>query len=186
MQRSASQTVGPFFLDALIHAGDEIIAKPGAVGESIIIEGKVLDAEGKAVSDALLEIFQADATGRYVADSTEARSGSCFTGFGRAGTDLSGAFRFTTVYPAVVSAEDGGSEAPHLNLMVFARGLLKPLVTRIYFEKDVGNAQDPLLAQIPANRRSTLEAHRVAGGEPGVWRFDVCLQGKGETVFFEF
>ena len=133
MQRTASQTVGPFFLEALIHGGDEVIAKPGTAGEALILEGKVLDAEGTPVHDAILEIFQTDAAGQYIADSPAARSGSLFTGFGRATTDKSGTFRFSTVYPGIAPAA-GISHAPHLDLMVFARGLLKPLVTRIYFE----------------------------------------------------
>lgn len=186
MQISPSQTVGPFFLEALIHSGDEIIAKSGTVGEAIIVEGRVIDAEGNGVGDAVLEIFQADATGCYVADSAGARSGSQFTGFGRAQSDISGAFRFTTVYPGAVGAPEGRIEAPHLDLMVFARGLLKPLVTRIYFAGDAGNSNDSVLAQVPAKRRTTLEARRDAGTEPVVWRFDVRLQGKDETVFFDF
>lgn len=186
MQRSASQTVGPFFLEALIHAGDEVIAKPGMVGESIVVEGKVLDAQGSAVNDAFLEIFQADATGQYVADSAEARSGSRFTGFGRASTDKLGTFRFATLYPGAVPAANGGSEAPHLDVMVFARGLLKPLVTRIYFAGDALNEQDPVLAQVPPNRRATLEARCEPGSGPALWRFDVRLQGQDETVFFDF
>ena len=186
MQRTASQTVGPFFLDALIHSGDEVIAKPGTVDEPIIIQGRVLDAEGSAVDDAFLEIFQADAAGNHVADGIEARSGSSFTGFGRARTDASGEFRFATIYPGAASAAEGGNEAPHLDLMVFARGLLKPLVTRMYFAGNSANATDMVLAQVPENRRFTLEAQRDAGSEPAVWRFDVRLQGKDETVFFDF
>ena len=185
MQRSASQTVGPFFLEALIHGGDEIIAKPGTPGETIILEGRVLDAEGSAVTDALLEISQADTTGRYVADSAEARSGLRFTGFGRAATDNLGKFRFTTVYPGVAHAEDRNRDAPHLDVMVFARGLLKPLVTRIYFEGHAGNAHDPVLAEVPESRRSTLEARRASLAS-AVWEFDVRLQGHDETVFFDF
>jgi protocatechuate 3,4-dioxygenase alpha subunit len=186
MQRSASQTVGPFFLESLLHSGDEIVAKAGAVGEQIIVEGKVFDAEGNTVNDAIVEIFQADATGRYVADSAAARSASRFSGFGRAGTDQSGRFRFVTVYPGTVRMAGGTSEAPHLDAMVFARGLLKPLVTRIYFAGDPANAQDPVLALVPVDRRHTLEARQGAGSKPAVWHFDVRLQGRGETVFFDF
>lgn len=185
MQRTASQTVGPFFLDALIHAGDEVIAKPGTAGKQIIVEGVVRDGEGNAVSDAFIEIAQADAAGRVVADSVELRTGAHFSGFGRASTDISGKFRFTTVYPGAVVL-DGTSHAPHLNVMVFARGLLKPLVTRIYFAGDAVNAVDPVLAVVPAHRRATLEAQTVAAGDVAVWRFDLRLQGKGETVFFDF
>ncbi len=185
MQRTASQTVGPFFLEALVHGDDEVIAKPGTLGEALLLEGKVLDAEGAPVNDAVLEILQTDANGQYVADSAEARSGSLFTGFGRATTDSSGTFRFSTVYPGATHAA-GMKHAPHLDLMVFARGLLRPLVTRVYFEADANNSHDPVLAQVPTHRRATLEAKRDAALGPSGWRFDVRLQGKNETVFFDF
>lgn len=184
MQRTASQTVGPFFLDALIHGGDEVIAKPGTVGQALVLEGSVVDGEGAPVNDAILEIYQADATGKYVTDSPEATSGSLFTGFGRATTDKFGRFSFCTVYPGVAATDIGC--APHLNLMVFARGLVKPLVTRIYFEAETKNAYDTVLVQVPANRRTTLEAKWDAAANPPVWRFDVRLQGKDETVFFDY
>lgn len=184
MQRTASQTVGPFFLDALIHGGDEVIAKAGTAGQALVLEGSVVDGEGAPVNDAILEIYQADATGKYVADSPEARSGSLFTGFGRATTDKFGRFSFCTVYPGV-SATDIG-HAPHLNLMVFARGLVKPLLTRIYFGAEAKNAHDPVLVQVPADRRTTLEAKWDAAAHPPVWRFVVRLQGKDETVFFGY
>jgi protocatechuate 3,4-dioxygenase alpha subunit len=185
MQRTASQTVGPFFLEALIHAGDEVLAKPGTAGAKIVVEGKVLDADGVMVNDAVLEIFQVDASGQYVSDGAASKSGARFTGFGRATIDGSGLFRFTTVYPGALHSA-AGVEAPHLDVMVFARGLLKPLVTRIYFEGDAANAKDPVLAQVPANRRHTLQARRGADNGSGTWHFDVHLQGKDETVFFDF
>ena len=185
MQATASQTVGPFFLDALIHGSDENLAKPGTPGDALVLEGKVLDAEGTSVNDAVLEILQTDATGKYVADSAAARSGNQFTGFGRASPDASGTFRFNTVYPGPATV-DGEVHAPHLDLMVFARGLLKPLVTRIYFAGDARNAHDLVLARVPAHRRTTLEARRDTALGPSVWRFDVRLQGKDETVFFDF
>ena len=185
MQATASQTVGPFFLDALIHGGDENLAKPGTPGDAFVLQGKVLDAEGTPVNDAILEILQTDATGKYVADSAAARSGNQFTGFGRASPDASGTFCFNTVYPGPASVH-GEVLAPHIDLMVFARGLLKPLVTRIYFAGDTRNAHDSVFAQVPVHRRATLEAKRDAALGPSVWRFDVRLQGKEETVFFDF
>ena len=185
MQRTASQTVGPFFLDALIHAGDEIIAKAGTSGLAMILEGSVLDAEGAQVNDSVLELFQADAAGQYALDNQQTRSGGVFSGFGRATMDASGKFRFNTIYPGVVR-DANMAQAPHFDLMVFARGLLKPLVTRIYFEADPRNAADPVLALVPAHRRGTLVAHRDATAGQSVWRFDVHLQGKDETVFFDF
>jgi protocatechuate 3,4-dioxygenase alpha subunit len=185
MQASPSQTVGPFFLQALIHHGDENMAKGGTAGLPVIIEGSVFDARGDLVNDAMLEVFQADADGNFVVDSVAARAGGAFTGYGRATPDESGKFRFTTIYPGSV-ASPAGNAAPHLELMVFARGLLKPLVTRIYFAGDAGNADDPVLALVPAARRHTLEASLQVGSTPAVWRFDVRLQGEGETVFFDF
>ena len=185
MQRTASQTVGPFFLDALIHAGDENIAKAGTSGVPMILEGSVFDAEGAQVNDAVLELFQADATGEYAPDNQQTRSGAAFNGFGRATMDASGKFRFNTIYPGAVR-DANTTQAPHFDLMVFARGLLKPLVTRIYFEADPSNAADPVLALVPAHRRGTLVAHRDATAGQSVWCFDVHLQGKDETVFFDF
>ena len=186
MQRTASQTVGPFFLDALIHAGDAIINKPGAAGETISIAGSVFDGEGNPVADAFLEVYQADSTGRYVADSREARAGMCFSGFGRAATDQFGQFRFDTILPGGIQRAGSAADAPHLDVMVFARGLLKPLVTRIYFHGNAANATDPVLLQVQPNRRHTLEARRVQRAEKENWQLDVRLQGKDETVFFDF
>jgi protocatechuate 3,4-dioxygenase, alpha subunit len=184
--RTPSQTVGPFFLDALVHRGDEVIARLGLVGEQIVVEGRVLDAEGNAVGDAVLEIVQCDSAGRYIKADGELRETSGFTGFGRAATDGTGTFRFTTIHPGVVCAEDGSTEAPHLDMMVFARGLLKPLVTRIYFAGDARNKHDAVLAKIPEGRRATLEARRDDKGGASFWHFDVRLQGSDETVFFDF
>ena len=151
----------------------------------MILEGTVLDAEGAQVHDAVLELFQADADGQYAPDNQQTRSGALFNGFGRATMDASGKFRFDTVYPGVVSGAKM-AQAPHFDLMVFARGLLKPLVTRIYFEGDARNAADPVLALVPAHRRGTLMAKRNATAGQSVWRFDLHLQGKDETVFFDF
>lgn len=186
MQRTASQTVGPFFLEALIHAGDAIIKKPGTAGESISIAGGVFDGGGNPVADAFLEVYQADSSGRYIADSREARAGTCFSGFGRAATDEFGQFRFDTIPPGGIQRDQGAAEAPHLDVMVFARGLLKPLVTRIYFQGHAANATDSVLLQVPPNRRNTLEARRVQNAETVIWQFDVRLQGIDETVFFDF
>lgn len=185
MQRTASQTVGPFFLDALIHAGDTIINKPGTAGESISIAGGVFDGEGNPVADAFIELYQADSSGQYIADSHEARAGSCFSGFGRAATDESGQFRFDTILPGGIQLGGSAAEAPHLDVMVFARGLLKPLVTRVYFQGHPANATDAVLMNVPENRRHTLEARRVSDHVNNMWRFDVRLQGKDETVFFD-
>ncbi|HTX03226.1 MAG TPA: protocatechuate 3,4-dioxygenase subunit alpha [Candidatus Acidoferrales bacterium] len=162
-----SQTVGPFFRAALHRpAWEDIAAQLG--GTAIRISGRVLDGDGAPVPDAMLEIWQADESGTY-ADGT-------IRGFGRACTNERGEFALTTIVPG---AQEG---APHLNVSVFARGLLKRLVTRIYFaDRAEDNARDAALMLVPPERRATLLA---TGDGNGSYRFDVALQGGGETVFF--
>jgi protocatechuate 3,4-dioxygenase, alpha subunit len=164
-----SSTVGPFFSVALLDVlGPELVesASPGAIR----IEGVVRDGAGDAVRDAMLEIWQADPEGRYSPGS----------GFGRCGTDADGRFHFVTVKPGRVPGPDGRPQAPHLALGVFARGLLKRLATRIYFPDEAeANAVDPVLSELDDAARATL----VARQEEGVLRFDVRLQGEGETTF---
>jgi protocatechuate 3,4-dioxygenase alpha subunit len=170
-----SQTVGPFFGVGLPFEKGEQIAPPGSTGV-IRIEGQVLDGNGEPVPDALLEIWQPDDHGRYrnVADSGA-------TGFGRCRTDSEGAFSFMTVKPGAPPAPDGRTQAPHLNVTVFARGLLRHLVTRMYFPDETeANATDPVLNLVEPPRRETL----IASDCGGVLRFDVRLQGERETVFF--
>jgi protocatechuate 3,4-dioxygenase, alpha subunit len=157
-----SQTVGPFFGVGLPFEKGEQIVPPGSAG-AIRIEGQVLDGKGAPVPDALLEIWQPG------------------TGFGRTRTDSEGAFSFMTVKPGATPAPDGRTQAPHLNVTVFARGLLRHLVTRMYFpDEPEANAVDPALNLIEPARRETLIA-RSCGG---VLHFDVRLQGEQETVFF--
>ena len=155
-----------------------------ASGEVIEVSGRVLDARGDAVPDAMIEIWQADAEGRYAspADPRRApRPNDGFTGFGRAAVDAEGGYRFRTVKPGAVPGPGGTAQAPHLAVGLFGRGLLKRLVTRIYFEDSPGLDDDPILALVPAERRRTLIAGRVARG----YRLDFRLAGPGETVFFE-
>jgi protocatechuate 3,4-dioxygenase alpha subunit len=185
---TSSQTIGPFFREGLNRPTWADLTREGARGEPIRIVGSVLDGEGLAVPDALLEVWQADAQGRF-ADPQDTRSGvpdPHFRGFGRGCTDPEGAFAFRTVRPGPVPGADGGLQAPHINLTVFARGLLKRLVTRIYFnDLDEANAIDPLLRSIAdAGVRATLIAQRGADvdGE-ATYRFNVVLQGEGETAF---
>lgn len=170
-QPTPSQTIGPFFGFALPREGGERVVDPAAPG-ALRIEGQVVDGGGEPVPDALLEIWQAGPDGRY-ADGA---------GFARCGTDAEGVFHFVTVKPGRVRAPDGRPQAPHLHVTVFARGLLRLLRTRMYFpDEEEANAADPVLAGIddpPA--RATL----VAREEDGILRFDVRLQGEGETVFF--
>jgi protocatechuate 3,4-dioxygenase alpha subunit len=167
-----SQTVGPFFNIGMPGDRTEIVA-PGSEG-AVRIEGMVRDAEGPVV-DALVEIWQAAPSGRYDEPG--------FCGFGRAETDpQDGTYAFVTVKPGRVPGPEGALQAPHLLVSVFARGLLKRLATRIYFEDEPGaNADDPVLAAVDPDRRETLIARR----DGDAYRFDVRLQGDGETVFFD-
>jgi protocatechuate 3,4-dioxygenase alpha subunit len=166
---TASQTAGPFFRGALLRPEWEDLAAH-LEGKPITIMGRVLDRDGVGVFDAMLELWQADAEGRY-ADGT-------IRGFGRVCTTENGEFTFTTVVPGAV---DG--QAPHINVSLFARGLLRRLVTRIYFaDRERENANDAILALVPAARRSTMLAKPDGDGR---YRLDFKLQGDGETVFFE-
>jgi protocatechuate 3,4-dioxygenase alpha subunit len=143
-------------------------------GERVTIEGRVLDGDGQPVTDAIIEVWQADPHGRY--------AGTAFHGFGRVATDAHGVFRFTTVKPGRIPGPDDSLQAPHLLIVVFARGLLKHLMTRMYFPGEPGNAADPVLALVPADRRPTVVA-RARGA--GVLAWDIVLQGQDETVFFD-
>jgi protocatechuate 3,4-dioxygenase alpha subunit len=174
-----SQTVGPFFGYALPYeAGPQVV--PGWRPDAITVRGRVLDGAGEPVPDALLEIWQADGNGEIPErPGGIVRAGHDFSGFGRCGTDGAGGFWFTTVKPGAV-----GAGAPYIALLMFARGLLKPVATRIYFPEDeAAHAADPLLAEVPADRRATLVAEREGDR---AYRFDVRLQGEGETVFLAF
>jgi protocatechuate 3,4-dioxygenase, alpha subunit len=164
------QTLGPFFHGALPFEKGPILA---GGGPGVIIEGTMRDGAGAPVADGLVETWQADAAGRY--------ADPAFDGFGRAATDGEGRFALQTVKPGAVAGPDGRLQAPHLVMGVLARGLLTRLVTRLYFE-DEANAQDPILALVPPARRPTLIARRAAEGR---YRFDIVLQGDGETVFFD-
>jgi len=181
-----SQTVGPFLhigLDWLLT--DDLVA-PGVGGEKIVVEGRIVDADGKPVGDALVEIWQANAHGRYAHpdDKQDKPLEPGFRGFGRVATDDDGRFRFKSIKPGRVPAPGGGLQAPHLNVMIFMRGMLKQLLTRLYFPGDPANAEDPVLSSVPAPRRETLIAS-PAGDRAGALRWNVILQGAGETVFFE-
>jgi protocatechuate 3,4-dioxygenase alpha subunit len=185
--QTPSQTVGPFFHDALSWPGAAALVRPETRGERIAIVGRVLDGDGQPVPDALIEIWQANAAGRY--DHPEDRQGKprdpAFRGFGRCASGADGGFRFATIRPGRVPGRGNSLQAPHINVGLFARGLLRRLVTRIYFEDAAENAEDPVLALVADPvRRATLLARRVAG-DGTVYRFDVVLQGEGETVFFE-
>jgi len=184
---TASQTVGPFFAIGMSWEDSHRLAGERAKGERIAIGGRVLDEAGAPVPDALVELWQADADGHHAhpADANRARADKAFRGFGRAATDDTGRYRFETVKPGRVAAPDGTMMAPHINVGVFARGLLCRLATRIYFPGDPGLDTDPVLARVPAARRPTLIARKDRGKE-NRYRFDIQLGGAAETVFFEF
>jgi protocatechuate 3,4-dioxygenase alpha subunit len=186
-----SQTVGPFFHHALHRAEWSDLTRGGARGERIVIEGRVLDGDGQPCDDALVEIWQANASGKYAHPDDpqpEETLDPGFIGFGRAVTDAAGRYRFVTIRPGRVAAGSGVQQAPHVSLTLFARGLLQRLSTRIYFSDEASNAADPVLAAIadPAARRTLLAVRQEGGGQQGaLYRFDVVLQGQGETTFFD-
>jgi protocatechuate 3,4-dioxygenase alpha subunit len=189
---SASQTVGPFFKYALDHPTWSDLAADGALGERIRIVGRVLDGDGTPVPDAMLEIWQANAAGKYAhaEDTQDKPLDPNFRGFGRACVDDDGRFAFDTVLPGVVPDATGAPQAPHANLSIFARGLLKRLVTRIYFgDRELENERDPLLrsiddAAVRASLVASLETPSAAG-EPRTYRFNIVLQGANETAFLD-
>ena len=184
LPQTPSQTVGPFFKPALIRAGDESLITPKSRGDRITIEGCVLDGDATPVSDAMLELWQANADGRYdhPDDSQEKLLDPDFQGFGRVATDERGRFRFYTIKPGSVPGPGNLLQAPHINVSIFARGLLKRLSTRIYFPGNPLNAADVVLNSVAPERRPTLIA-RVE--KPNLLRFDIVLQGENETVFFD-
>jgi protocatechuate 3,4-dioxygenase, alpha subunit len=185
---TASQTVGPFFSPALLRedARRNVLTQPETVGERIRIEGRVLDGDGVPVPDAMVEIWQANAHGRYnhPTDQESAALDPSFLGFGRSGTAEDGSYWFETVKPGPVPFDRVRLQAPHICVTVFARGLLNHLVTRLYFEDEPTNAGDPVLQCVPADRRATLLARREPASTVVVYRFDIILQGADETAFF--
>ena len=175
---TASQTAGPYWhmidfpewADLLRPGGPN----DGVEGQRITLTGRITDGAGDPCVDALVEIWQAGPDGRYEAG---------FHGFGRCATDGEGRFRFVTLKPGAVPGLGNATQAPHIAITLFARGLMKHVVTRAYFEGEALNATDPVLTLVedPA-RRATLVA-KPAG--PGEWNLDIVLQGEGETVFLD-
>jgi protocatechuate 3,4-dioxygenase alpha subunit len=185
---TASQTAGPFFHDCLLREGAciNVLVTPATAGERIRLAGRVLDGDGAAVPDALVEIWQANSHGRYnhPADARDLPLDPEFSGFGRSGTDGEGGYWFETVRPGAVPYEEGRLQAPHIAVAVFARGLLNHLYTRLYFADEPANAADPILLRVPEARRPTLIARRTELGGATVYTLDLVLQGQGETAFF--
>ena len=178
------QTLGPFFDFGLILPDGGVVAQPSASGHHVIIAGTVRDGAGDALPDALVEVWQANAAGRYAhpADDQATPIDPACDGFGRIATDERGRFEFSTVIPGRVAGPDGSLQAPHLAIGLLARGLLTRLVTRLYFDDEPSNAEDTVLALVPVDRRSTLIAKPEGSNR---YRFDIVLQGPGETVFFD-
>jgi protocatechuate 3,4-dioxygenase, alpha subunit len=168
-----SQTVGPFFSHALTWPDGADVVPEGAAG-AFWLRGQVFDGAGQPVPDALIESWQADPDGRFGAVPG-------FRGFGRVPTDVDGHWAIRTVRPGRVPAPDGRLQAPHLDLSVFARGLLDRVVTRVYLPDEASNLDDPVLSELPEPQRSTLIARVTDDG----YAFDIRLQGERETVFFE-
>ena len=189
LRQTPSQTVGPYFAYGLspeqygydfgsIAGGD--MAPPEVEGQRIRVEGRVFDGAAVVVPDALIEIWQADAEGRYAHPADPRGSNATFKGFGRfgTGTDRQSRFIFDTIKPGAVDV----GEAPHLNVILTMRGMLLHAFTRIYFADEAANAMDKALNVVPAERRHTLIAQPVGGN---VYRFDIHMQGEDETVFFD-
>ena len=180
-----NQTVGPFLHIGLDWLNTRNIARAGVKGERITIQGRLLDGDGVAVGDGLVEIWQANAHGKYAhpLDQQKKPLEPGFRGFGRIPTDAKGVFRFTTIKPGAVPGPGGKAQAPHLAVTVLMRGMLRHLMTRMYFPDDAANITDPILKLVPAARRPTLIGRRKA---KGILEWNVILQGKNETVFFDF
>ena len=194
-KQTPSQTIGPFFAYGLtpgqygydfasLAEGNLLAGSPDEGGTRIEIVGQVYDGEGQLVSDAMIEIWQADSQGRYGHPNDPRPSNSAFKGFGRfgTGTEEDSSFRFTTVKPGSVD----GRQAPHINVVVFTRGMLSHAFTRIYFADEAqSNEQDELLKSVPIERQHTLIAHLDETSGSQTYRFDIHLQGGEETVFFD-
>jgi protocatechuate 3,4-dioxygenase alpha subunit len=183
-QSTPWQTVGPYYRLGLEPLYRTEIAPASAKGERVEVSGVIHDGHGVPVSDAVLEIWQADADGIYAhrEDPRHGEHDPAFDGWGRVPTTEDGRFAFTTIKPGRVAGRKS-AQAPHLVVLVFMRGLLKAVPTRLYFSDEASNAEDEVLALVPAERRATLVARRVA---PGAYQWDVYMQGERETAFFSY
>ena len=185
---TASQTVGPFFSIGLCPENpNNLVPTRRRTGAEIVkLRGRVLDGDGQGVPDAILEIWRANENGLY--PNAKADCGyddrGVPGGFARIPTNDQGAFEFQTIKPGTVKGVNGDVQAPHLVVLIFMRGLLRHLMTRIYFPQEAANETDQVLAAVPAERRSTLIAE-CSGRSSSEFEWYVCLQGNAETVFFE-
>jgi protocatechuate 3,4-dioxygenase alpha subunit len=184
LHATTSQTVGPYYSIGLSWLHGNEVAGENVEGERIAVAGRVLDGEGNPVDDAFLEIWQANTQGKYrhPDDTQDKPMEPGFRGFARVPADDQGRFWFTTIKPGRVPAPGGGEQAPHLVVGVFMRGVLRHLLTRMYFPHETSNASDPVLQTVPAERRATLVARQPNGG----YEWNVVLQGPDETVFFDY
>jgi protocatechuate 3,4-dioxygenase, alpha subunit len=182
---TGNQTVGPYLHIGLTWLVTREIAGRGVKGERVTVVGRLLDGDGAGVGDGLIEIWQANAQGKYAHPEDRQKKGldKRFRGFGRIPTEADGGFRFTTIRPGAVPGPGGKAQAPHLVVSVFMRGMLKHLATRMYFPGEPANGADPILQLVPAARRATLIAQK--SGKRAL-RWDINLQGRAETVFFDF
>ena len=189
LKQTPSQTVGPFFQFGLLaRGGENIMITEHTQGQRIILHGQVIDGGGEAINDAMLEVWQADAQGifSHPEDPRYGQVDKNFRGFGRSGTSNKELeYSFKTIKPGPVPLEGGQMQAPHINVSVFARGMLIHLITRIYFSDESANDSDPLLNSVEdPERRKTLIAVREDVQDAPTYRLDIHLQGDGETVFF--
>ena len=171
-----SQTIGPFFKYGLDWPGGENLFPESVPGRRIRVAGVVTDHQGQPVPDALIEFWQADAAGHF----GPARPGAS-GGYGRVPTDKAGRYSINTVYPGRVPGADGRSQAPHILVVLFARGLLRQIVTRIYFDGEAANGEDPVLASCGARAPTLIARHAAADA----YTWNISMQGENETVFFE-
>ena len=186
LQATTWQTVGPYFEIGLKWLYVNNLAAEGVSGEKVEISGRVVDGDGQPIPDAMLEVWQANAHGRYAhpEDEQDKTIEPNFQGFGRIPTDENGKFYFTTIKPGRVPGPDGKLQAPHIVVSVFMRGLLRRLITRIYFPNDPANQEDFALNLVEASRRATLIARKTAAGESDL-EWNAIMQGPEETVFFD-
>ncbi len=188
--QTPSQTVGPFYSMRLGGEGQNVILVPAEGGQQIIITGKVFDGDRNHMEDALLEFWQANPVGRYnhPDDTRELDLDPRFSGFARAVSDFqTGTYRLETVKPGRVPDLEGAFQAPHISVVVQARGMLDPVFTRIYFsDEEEANRDDLILRRVPEARRGTLVAELEPGSDRVTYRFDIRFQGEDETVFFDF
>jgi protocatechuate 3,4-dioxygenase alpha subunit len=185
-QLTPFSTVGPFF-KLLVRdrpEGTDCLVSDATRGERITIAGKLIAGDGAPVEDGLVEIWQADAEGRFhhPGDPQNNLADPAFTGFGRAATGRGGAFLFRTIKPGAVRGPTDEVQAPHILVSVMARGVMSRCWTRLYFDDEPLNSSDPILQLVPVERRHTLVARRIAAG---AYEFTIVLQGERETVFFE-